>query len=644
MLTSACWVVGSPGYFHQCVSELIVSTNEQELGELDFLLRVAAMRLCENPKPEPFLNWIADAGPLLLKDLSAEVRPDAGPAGDFFRALGVQIYNHMPLPAHGWRPSPLPRPQRNEPCHCGSGRKYKHCCLALESMGSPVAGLNLLRYVLGGYPKRALAELPGSQVDTEALADVAMHWLEQGEASRALALLEPWFKPDIVLGRRQVPLFDILMGIYLELDKPLKRKRLLERACASGERQLRAEAWQCKASIEMDKGDTEAAWGCFALAQKADPDSPALALLEITLLCADGQLQQARARAVFWLARFRRQGNASRELLELLAQCAEDPQQALFESLSEADGLYADLQQLLAMLATAPAPQPCYRIELIDNEAMLTPQPALAALEERWQKVAASSKPMLTCVQNDDMGFWQRSAAWLPVLQANPSLWNSLDVLDDLVMGVDTLLAEGSVLDGRLADLLDQLLARAEQLLECQLARLPAAQRWTLPWLMQENRPALRLLAHGFFLAAQCSGSDAEVVRRGERLLRLNPEDNHGVRGALSSAYLEQQRLDEVLALTARYPHDATCILPLNRLLALYLMGRQSEAVNYLQAIACDFKVALDMLLAKSPRKPAVSEYGITLGGKDEAWLYREQALALWKASGGLTWLRRVRS
>jgi hypothetical protein len=21
------------------------------------------------------------------------------------------------------------RPGRNEPCHCGSGRKYKHCCL-----------------------------------------------------------------------------------------------------------------------------------------------------------------------------------------------------------------------------------------------------------------------------------------------------------------------------------------------------------------------------------------------------------------------------------------------------------------------------------------------------------------------------------
>ena len=25
-----------------------------------------------------------------------------------------------------------PRPGRNEPCYCGSGRKYKHCCLAKD--------------------------------------------------------------------------------------------------------------------------------------------------------------------------------------------------------------------------------------------------------------------------------------------------------------------------------------------------------------------------------------------------------------------------------------------------------------------------------------------------------------------------------
>jgi len=34
---------------------------------------------------------------------------------------------------------PAPRPGRNEPCHCGSGRKYKHCCLAQDDAAASAA-------------------------------------------------------------------------------------------------------------------------------------------------------------------------------------------------------------------------------------------------------------------------------------------------------------------------------------------------------------------------------------------------------------------------------------------------------------------------------------------------------------------------
>ena len=30
-----------------------------------------------------------------------------------------------------------PRPGRNEPCHCGSGKKYKKCCLGKDTTTSP---------------------------------------------------------------------------------------------------------------------------------------------------------------------------------------------------------------------------------------------------------------------------------------------------------------------------------------------------------------------------------------------------------------------------------------------------------------------------------------------------------------------------
>jgi hypothetical protein len=31
------------------------------------------------------------------------------------------------------------RPGRNEPCHCGSGRKYKHCCLEKDEKEAAAA-------------------------------------------------------------------------------------------------------------------------------------------------------------------------------------------------------------------------------------------------------------------------------------------------------------------------------------------------------------------------------------------------------------------------------------------------------------------------------------------------------------------------
>jgi len=31
------------------------------------------------------------------------------------------------------------RPGRNQPCHCGSGRKYKHCCLETDAAQATAA-------------------------------------------------------------------------------------------------------------------------------------------------------------------------------------------------------------------------------------------------------------------------------------------------------------------------------------------------------------------------------------------------------------------------------------------------------------------------------------------------------------------------
>jgi hypothetical protein len=54
-----------------------------------------------------------------------------------------------------------PRPGRNEPCPCGSGRKYKHCCLekddakAAAARAQTVGGATAERSEAAAAPTRA---------------------------------------------------------------------------------------------------------------------------------------------------------------------------------------------------------------------------------------------------------------------------------------------------------------------------------------------------------------------------------------------------------------------------------------------------------------------------------------------------------
>ena len=50
------------------------------------------------------------------------------------------------------------RPGRNEPCHCGSGRKYKHCCLEKDEAQAAAARAKAASEVAA--PSEAAAPAP----------------------------------------------------------------------------------------------------------------------------------------------------------------------------------------------------------------------------------------------------------------------------------------------------------------------------------------------------------------------------------------------------------------------------------------------------------------------------------------------------
>ncbi|WP_339615726.1 SEC-C metal-binding domain-containing protein [uncultured Gilvimarinus sp.] len=592
-------------------------------NELPLILSIAGRKLAESPEPQPFLDWMAEAGPVLAPTMSAGINPQSGSPSEFFRLMGVQLYNITPLPANDFRPCPIPKPKRNEPCLCGSGRKYKQCCERMENIPM-LEGYNMLRHVLDSYPQKAMGELPHSRIDTEALADTAMQWLSEGDERRALALLEPWFKGNGPLTRRHQPLFDPMMDVYLIVHKPRKRQQLLERGCQAKDSNLQADAWQRKASMLMDEGDTAGAWAAFKQAQRVAPDSPALAILELTLLCANNETEQARARAQFWLARLQRKGFGHPELLELLTHCTSDPVGALRSVAHDApEAQAALLVELVQALDDAPVPKALYTLEDHGDVAVLQSPPKLAQAEDKW---GAATELW------HELSPWECLDDWAPLLLRQKELWHSAMVISDLL----NLLAGGD--DPDLNQMLyEPLIQRSEALIKLTLNVKPPAQE--LPWGFLENRPFLsliHLIAEDYFAHNELERACAYA----ELLLELNPNDNQGVRWDLAAAYLRRNQPQKVLQLAEQYPDEAACHMPLNRILALYMLNRPKEAKLALTTAAERHQTALNMLLKAKAKQPEMSPFGFTLGGEDEAWLYRQATLPEWTSSGALKWAR----
>jgi uncharacterized protein len=78
-------------------------------------------RLIETPDGEPGLNYLCEGFQAFFR----YARPRLMELDRSLRAFFPDAFHEEPPSA----PAARAQPGRNDPCHCGSGRKYKHCCL-----------------------------------------------------------------------------------------------------------------------------------------------------------------------------------------------------------------------------------------------------------------------------------------------------------------------------------------------------------------------------------------------------------------------------------------------------------------------------------------------------------------------------------
>ena len=164
----------------------------------------------------------------------------------------------------------------------------------------------------------------------------------------------------------------------------------------------------------------------------------------------------------------------------------------------------------------------------------------------------------------------------------------------------------------------------------------------TLPWQWLENRPGLRLTA---LLIDVCL--DQQDRRRANDLmqwmLRINPHDNHGYRLVLFNELLRLERNDEALALMADYPGDMHPETAYGEVLVRLRTGDEDKARAALVRALQSNRHVPEFLSGDHVQAPKLLSHGVTFGGRDQAWLYREDARDLWLATpGSLEWLERT--
>ncbi|MBZ0094914.1 MAG: SEC-C domain-containing protein [Sulfuricella sp.] len=606
-------------------------SEDEANASLENFLSTCVTTLLRLEDPEKFLAWMREYGPSVFPEIFGQIiDPAMRPSAAY--SFGRIIWNATPLPGNLFKPRPLPKPERNAPCACGSGMKYKHCCGQTDVPALPLEPALMLNLVLRNLTQKQLADLPYRSISHEGLALTAQQWLEEGKANWAIKLLEPIFADPSKLGEHDEYAFDVLMDAYLHEGKPRKRINLIETMLQSGSRALRVTAMQRHCTMLADAGDYEGAWELFGVAMREYPGQSAFSHLEVTLLMSQGRMAEAKERAKFWVATLRRQNNPDHaELVEFLASIANRPAEAMFDVVA---GKNPFLGRMASLVRDLPDPEVHYSVDASGDMGVLVADKKLAKLEADWHRLCPLGKPFSTQLLPPDGMVWQPPIAdqWVTFLEKHPLAFQSFDILDDVMQAVWQMEIMTAAIE---KPLILPLQDHAVRLFKAVTGRVMVE----LPWAALPNRPALRVLVDAIWYGIDHGRREAVFPLMEDLVLRFNPDDNHGLRETLAREYLRAGQYEKALALCARYPGDMMADIAFGRVLALFKLNRKGEALTALVEANEHLPEVVPMLVKDNPRQPKSEKFGMRVGGKEQAWHYRQDALALWQGDA-LEWLR----
>jgi tetratricopeptide (TPR) repeat protein len=469
--------------------------EEAQYEELSSFLRRAVREALGMEDGEAFQAWMREEAPRLLPDLFARLPDDQARRG-FTLEFGRSLWNSIPLPANGFRPRPIPQPERNDPCPCGSGKKYKKCCAEWTEGAPELEPEGVWMLMAEELPLEQVEAMGASgRVPRSILGGVATGLLDNGDPERALALVRPLFEKPERLDERDAASLNTLLEAYDALDLHEERWREAERLARALRPPLRAVLWESLARAYAVEGEMEEAWKSLERARQDDPESPALGPLEVSLLLAEGRTAEAGERARHWRSCLR-EDDLSEQGFEFLARVGENPEETQLR-FSFGDEVTERIHQLEEWLAGAEPPAGHYRIEPLGDdpaEGRLSADGPLRKLEAGFEAefYPPTADPELEEEEDEDWDPWDedRAGQWLGFLLEHPGALDSVDVLEDVAHAVSEIVLDryGFLDRPLLRPILDRGLAVVRQA----LAAHPGITR--LPGELEPNGSALALI------------------------------------------------------------------------------------------------------------------------------------------------------
>ncbi len=159
-------------------------------------------------------------------------------------------------------------------------------------------------------------------------------------------------------------------------------------------------------------------------------------------------------------------------------------------------------------------------------------------------------------------------------------------------------------------------------------------------WGILETRPYMRA-RQGLALCLWALGAEEEAIGHFQDMLRLNPNDNQGIRDLLATALLEMGRDEELGGLLERYGEDAGATWAYTRALWTFRREGASEKANAALEDAVEANPFVPLYVLGEKKLPNVSPHLIGLGEESEAIHYFAEALTGWlRTPGAIEWLR----